>query len=216
MIFDKYKVKKILVINAHADDMEFGYGGTIARLIEEGKEVYNLILSLRDKTVPKNFPKEELIRESLTASKIIGIEKENNIIKNYENRIFPAIRQDILDEIHLCAKKIKPDLVFTTSLSDTHQDHRVTAEETFRALKYVNIISYVFPWNALSTNPNFYSVIREKHIDKKNRAIQCYKSQIKGRVYFNPEYIKSLASVQGINIKGKYAENFEIVRWINR
>lgn len=216
MISDFSKIKKILVINAHADDMEFGCGGTIAKLIEEGKEVYNLILSLRDKTVPTDFPKEKLIEEIIKAGTILGIKKTNNIIKNYENRIFPAIRQDILDEIYNLTQKLKPDLVFTTSVDDTHQDHRVVAEETFRALKFTNIISYGFPWNTIFHRINYYSVIKEEHLKKKIKAIQCYQSQMKGRVYFNPDYIRSLAIVEGTNIKERYAEHFEIIRWISR
>lgn len=209
-------IKKVLVINAHADDMEFGCGGTIAKLIEEGKEVYNLVLSLRRKTVAPDFPAEKLIQETIEAGKIIGIKEENNIIKDYENRVFPAIRQQILDEIYLQAQKIKPDLVFTTSTDDTHQDHQVTAQETFRALKHTNIISYVFPWNTVLHHANFYSVISEDNLQKKIKALQAYRSQLPGRVYFDSEYIKSLAITQGVNIKEKYAESFEIIRWISK
>lgn len=209
-------VKKVLVINAHADDMEFGCGGTIAKLIEQGKEVYNLVLSLRRKTVPSDFPAEKLIQETIEAGKLIGIKEENNIIKDYENRIFPAIRQQILDEIYSQAKKIKPDLVFTTSLDDTHQDHQVVAQETFRALKHTNILAYGFPWNTILHQINFYESINEKQLEKKIKAIQAYQSQIPGRVYFDPEYIKSLAVVQGVNIKEKYAEGFQVIRWIEK
>ena len=210
------KGQRVLVISAHPDDTEFGCGGTIAKLITEGKEVYNLILSLRKKTVPPDFPKEELIRETLEASGIIGIAEKNNIIKDYEHRIFPTIRQQILDEICSRAKEIKPDLVFTTSVDDTHQDHQVVAEETFRALKYTNIVSYGFPWNTILRRINLYSVIGEEDLEKKIKALKSYKSQIPGRVYFSPDYIRSLAVTQGINIKEKYAESFEIVRWIWR
>ncbi len=216
MVFDSQKVKKILVINAHADDMEFGCGGTLAKLIEEGKKVYNLVLSLRKKTVPADFPKEELIKEVEEASKIIGIKQENNIIKDFEHRIFPQIRQEILDEIYSQAKKLQPDLIFTTSMNDTHQDHKTVAEETFRALKHANIIAYGFPWNTIFSKINLYSMISREHLEKKIQAIQCYKSQMKGRVYFDPEYIKSLAITQGTDVKEKYAESFEIIRWISK
>lgn len=214
MIFKNNKISKILVISAHADDMELGCGATINKLIEEGKEVYNLVLSLRRKTVPPDFPKKELIRETIESSKAIGIKEDNNIIKEYEHRIFPRIRQEILDEIYHQAKAIEPDLVFTTSVDDTHQDHKVVAEETFRALKNTNIVSYGFFWNMIFHRINLYSVIEEKHLERKIKAVQCYRSQMKGRVYFNPEYIRSLAITQGANIKVKYAESFEIIRWI--
>ena len=216
MILDSAQIRRVLIVNAHADDMEFGCGATIAKLIDEGKEVYNLILSLRRKTVPKDFPGQKLIDEAVRAGGIIGVKKENNIIKDYPNRVFPAIRQEILDEIYKTAEKLKPDLVFTTSLDDTHQDHQTTAQETFRALKHTNIVSFGFPWNAVFSRTNLYCAINDEQLEKKIRAINCYNSQKPGRPYFEPEYIKSLAIVQGANIKEKYAESFEIVRWINR
>jgi len=214
MILETRKIKKILVISAHVDDMEFGCGGTVAKLIEQGAEVYNLALSLRKTTVPKDFPEKELIKEAQQAAKTLSLRKENLIIKDFPNRIFPAIRQDILDTFCFYAKKIKPDLVFTTSLDDMHQDHRVVAEESFRAFKHTNIIAYGFAWNRIKHTINIYSVIEERHLRKKIKSLQSYQSQIKGRPYFTPGYIRSLAITQGTIIKRKYAECLELIRWI--
>lgn len=215
MILETEKIKKVLVINAHADDMEFGCGSTVAKLIEQGKEVHNLVLSLRKKTVPPDFPAAELIRETKQAGRIIGIKEENNIIKDYPHRIFPSIRQQILDEIYSTAEKLKPDLVFTTSQDDTHQDHQTTAQETFRALKHTNIIAYGFPWNTIFHRLNLYSIVSQEHLNKKIKALSQYKSQHLGRVYFSPDYIVSLAKTQGVNVNAQFAESFEIIRWIS-
>lgn len=209
-------LKRVLVVNAHADDMEFGCGGTVARLVEGGVEVYSLVLSLRRKTVAEGFPTDELVRETLAAGRELGLPEEQILICDYEHRIFPQLRQVILDEIYRRARELEPDLVFTTSLDDTHQDHIVTARETFRALKYTNIVSFSFPWNTLVKRVNLYSEVHEEHLAKKIRALECYETQIPGRAYFDPEYLRAQAISWGTNIRVRYAEHFEIVRWLWR
>ena len=55
---------KILIIAAHPDDEVLGCGGTIARLIKEGFEVYTLILgegiTSRDDTRDRKRREEEI------------------------------------------------------------------------------------------------------------------------------------------------------------
>src|SRR2546428_12457917 len=38
-------VQRVLVVTAHPDDSEFGAGGTVAKLVREGKEVTYLIVT---------------------------------------------------------------------------------------------------------------------------------------------------------------------------
>jgi hypothetical protein len=53
----------------------------------------------------------------------------------------------------------------------------------------------------------------ESHIRKKIKALSCYNSQ-KNRSYLNENFIRSLAITRGVQINAKYAEVFEVVRWI--
>ena len=50
-----HNFKRILVLAPHTDDGEFGCGGSIARFIEEGKEVFYVAFSAAEKSVPSNF-----------------------------------------------------------------------------------------------------------------------------------------------------------------
>jgi len=52
-----------------------------------------------------------------------------------------------------------------------------------------------------------------EHIVKKVEALKCYESQ-KDRLYLSEEFIRSLAQTRGVQIDAKYAEAFEIIRWI--
>jgi len=209
-------IKKILVISAHADDMEFGCGATVNKLADSGMEIFSLVLSLNQKGLASKFDADTIKKEVLASAKVLGIEEDNVFIENFENRVFSRDRQEILDVLCKFTREIKPDLVITTSMDDMHQDHGVAAKESFRAFKQCNILSYGFDWNRIKNHVNMYSVVTKKNIENKIEALEQYKSQKEGRSYFSPDYIRSLALVRGTEIKEEFAETFEVIRLIDK
>jgi N-acetylglucosamine malate deacetylase 1 len=203
--------KKILIISPHTDDGELGCGGTITKLIEEGNEVEYVALSCCEKSVPPEYPRDILSREVKAATKILGI--KNTILFSFEVREFPKLRQEILDTLIRLRKKIQPDMVFTPSRYDTHQDHKITVEETMRAFKQCTILGYEQPWNNITFNTLAFVPLREEHVTKKIDALNCYETQ-KDRSYLNPDFIRGLALTRGTQIENKYAEAFEVIKWI--
>jgi LmbE family N-acetylglucosaminyl deacetylase len=210
------KAKKILIVCAHADDMELGCGGTVNKLLEAGKDVYQLILSFNLKGTASKFTADDIRQEVYQSAKILGLKKQNIFMEKYENRVFPSYRQPILDTLWNYRRKINPDVVFTMSLDDMHQDHVTVAQESFRAFKECNLLSYGYDWNRLNKTADFYSVLSQKNLDRKIKAVSCYKSQGEGRPYFSVEYIKSWAITRGVEIKERYAESFDVIRLISQ
>lgn len=210
------RAQKILIISAHADDMEIGCGATVHKLAKQEKEIYSLILSLNMKGASAAFTKENITAEVHKSASILGLKKENIFIENFENRIFPRQRQEILDCLWEYNRKLNPDVVFTSALDDMHQDHVIVAQESFRAFKHTNLLSYGFDWNRLEKAVDFYSVISEEDLQKKIEATLSYKSQADGRSYFSEEYIRSWAIARGVEIKERYAEAFQNIRLISR
>lgn len=205
--------KKILVLAPHTDDLEFGCGGTVAKLIENGNEVFCAAFSACRQSVRKEFPEDILITEIKSASAILGIKPENLILFDYNVRTFNYHRQEILDDILTLKTSIKPDIVFIPALTDVHQDHYTIAQEGFRAFKFSSLLSYELPWNNLSFNTSSFMKLDETHILKKIEAVNEYKSQAH-RPYANEEFIRSLARTRGVQINTHYAECFEVIRWM--
>lgn len=205
--------KKILVLAPHTDDLEFGCGGTVSKLIEEGNIVFCAAFSACRQSVRKEFPEDVLITEIKAASSILGIDNQNLILFDYNVRTFNYHRQEILDDILKLKAEIDPDIVFIPALSDLHQDHVTIAQEGFRAFKFSSLLSYELPWNNLSFNTASFMKLDEKHIQKKIDAVKEYKSQAH-RPYANEEFIRSLARTRGVQINAHYAECFEVIRWI--
>ena len=105
--------KTVLVLAPHTDDGEFGCGGTIARLINEGAEVHYIAFSACEQSVLPQFPSDILITEVKEAPKVLGIKSENLHLLKYDVRTFNYNRQAILDEIIKFRNEINPDLVFS-------------------------------------------------------------------------------------------------------
>ena len=207
------KVERVLVLAPHTDDGEFGCGATIAKLVEEGTQVYYVAFSACEQSVLPQFPKDILITEVKLATEKIGIVPKDLILHNYEVRTFNFRRQEILDDMIKLRNEIKPDLVFMPSLNDIHQDHSTISQEGLRAFKFSNIFCYEVPWNNLSFNTICFSVISEEHIQKKVNALKEYKSQ-SHKAYANEEFVRSLARVRGVQVNEKYAEVFDTLRFV--
>ena len=204
---------KVLVLAPHTDDGELGCGGTIARFLDEGKQVFYAAFSIAEKSVPPDYPKNILESELREAMRVLGIKEENIFVYKYEVRTFSYHRQEILEDIISLKNKLKPDLILMPSLSDLHQDHRVIAEEGLRAFKAFTILGYEQPWNNIGFNTTSLVPLQESHISKKIAALNCYKTQ-QNRGYMSQEFIRSLARTRGVPIGAEYAEAFEVVRWV--
>ena len=207
------KFKNVFVLAPHTDDGELGAGGTISKLVENGANVYYFAFSTAEKSVPKGYPKDILKIEVLNATAKLGIKKENVIIYNYEVRKLNYVRQEILENLIEHRKKFFPDLVLMPSLNDIHQDHLTIANEGLRAFKNTTILGYELIWNNLQFNTTSFVRLEKKHIQIKCKALKEYKSQ-KNRDYMNEEFILALAKTRGVQIGAKYAESFEVIRWM--
>jgi len=207
---------QILVLSPHTDDGEIGAGGTIARFVEEGKEIYYVAFSSCEASVPKGFPEDVLKIECKKATSILGIKPENVILLEYEVRTFPLHRQEILDDMIALNRQIKPELVLVPSSNDIHQDHQVIYAEALRAFKKnASIWGYEHPWNNLTFTTDIFVKLEKRHIKKKIEAMKQYESQ-NFRPYFDEKYIKALAYMRGTQVDYPFAETFELIRLLVR
>ena len=205
--------QNVLVLAPHTDDGELGCGGFIARLLEEGSNVYYAAFSTAQESVPEGFDKDILKTEVRAATKVLGIAPEHLLVYNFQVRKLNYVRQEILEVLITLRKKVHFDLILMPSLNDLHQDHKTIAEEGLRAFKQTNILCYELIWNNLSFNTQCFVKLEQRHILQKAKALQEYKSQAK-RDYMSEEFIFSLARTRGVQIGCSFAEAFEVVRKI--
>ncbi len=204
---------RVLVLAPHTDDGELGCGGTISRMVEEGREVYYAAFSTAAESVPPPFPPDILEKEVREGTKVLGIPAANLLVYKYKVRHLPHMRQEILEELVRMKREIDPATVFLPSAQDLHQDHQTVHIEGLRAFKTVTVLGYELPWNNLSFDYRHFCILTHAHVQTKVAALRCYQSQ-QHRPYTQEDFIWSWARTRGGQIMVEYAEAFDVLRWV--
>ena len=212
MKYDRDK-NPVLILAPHTDDGELGCGGTIARFVDEGYEIYYIAFSSARRSVPAGMPDDILRTEVRKAITVLGIPESNLILYDYDVRHFPARRQEILEDLIKLRLEIKPALIFCPSTTDIHQDHLTISQEAVRAFKKQSILGYEEPWNNIVFTTRSFVQLKEEHLLRKIEALSCYESQ-RHRPYLNEETVRANAILRGSQLEGGFAEAFEVIRWM--
>ena len=215
MVSEKNMNESILIISPHTDDAELGCGGMMAKFVEQKKDVNLVAFSSARKSIPEGFDESQTTSEMLKASKILGLDEKRVRVLDFDVRVFPQYRQEILDKLIDLRKELNPEIVFVPSEKDTHQDHQVITNESFRAFKKtsLSIYGYEQPWNCFTFNTTAFVELEERHVQSKINALKQYKTQSQ-KEYLDPEFIIGLARTRGIVIGKKFAESFEVIKQI--
>ena len=206
-------IEKVLILAPHTDDGELACGATISRMLRHGVEIYYVAFSSCEDSLPQGFARGALVKELYRATSSLGIKRENVRVLDFRVRYFGDHRQDILESMVALAREIDPDVVFSPSIHDIHQDHVPVATECLRAFKKKTILQYEVPWNNYTFDNQMFVVVDETDVENKIKAVACYDSQ-SGRNYTSPEFIRSVLLTHGVQIGAKYAEVFEVPRLI--
>ncbi|MDQ6984760.1 MAG: PIG-L deacetylase family protein [Candidatus Dojkabacteria bacterium] len=143
-------INKVLVVIAHPDDCEVICGGTIARLIDSGKEVRLVTTTngekgMQDKRdIDKTDFVNSRIKEQTLGAVELGIKESESFNLNIADGELEASVENI-GKIVFHIRQFKPDLVITHNPNDAvikfggskwvnHRDHRNTGWITFDAI----------------------------------------------------------------------------------
>jgi LmbE family N-acetylglucosaminyl deacetylase len=198
--------KKVCFIGAHPDDIELGAGALVAHLTPLA-EVYCITLS--DNL--KNPALTNLIPEQKRSLSLLGVEEKHILVGKFETRRFPLSRQEILEHLIEFNKEHQPDLVFTHTHSDLHQDHRVATEEVLRAFRGTTVLGFDVIRSSHGFFPTFFVEVSEEDIKKKISALAKYKTYA-DKYYFDPDVTRATLIRHGALVERKYAEAFDISR----
>lgn len=218
--------KKILVTCAHPDDESLGMGGSLLLHSKNKDEIFVLVFTdgeLSRGSSQKNVKKRQ--EQALNAFSILGIKKSHFL--NYEDQKLDIISTvQLAQDIEKIISKWNPDTVYTHYYGDLNQDHKKVFEATAIATrptpnsKIRDLICFETPssteWNVSKNkfNPNLFTDI-ESVIDKKLKAISCYKKEINPSPHPRSlDSIKNRSKYWGSNVGLKYAEAFHVIRQI--
>ena len=108
----------ILAIGAHPDDVELGCGGTLAKLISEGKTV--AVIDLTQGELGTRGTNVTRAEEAAESTRIMGyVNRENLKLKDG----FLVNSEDYQMQIVKMIRKYQPEMVFANAIDDRHPDH---------------------------------------------------------------------------------------------
>ncbi len=200
-------MKRILAIGPHPDDIELGCFGTMARYRKEGSEVNFLVLSKGEGGTEDGNRMDE-------AKESASLIKAKLFIESLPDR-FISQGPETITVIEKYVEKIKPDMVFIPTTTDTHQDHRATFNASMVACRTVKeIYAYETPSTSRNFMPNFFVDITE-FIDLKLKAVKIHSSQ-GGKGYMADRAVKGLAEYRAFDIllNDRYVEGFDIIKMV--
>jgi len=183
---------KILCLGAHCDDIEIGCGGTILKLIQQYdiEEIHWVVFC-------SNTTRKKEAEES--ASQFLEGVKSKVIVHNFKDGYTPAQWSEIKDEFETLKKIISPDVIFTHTRDDRHQDHRTIHNFTWNTFRNHMILEYEIPkYDGDLGRPNLFVPLDEKIT---NRKIEITKSSFKSQAekqWFDDELFKGLMRIRGM------------------
>ncbi|WP_122643858.1 PIG-L deacetylase family protein [Luxibacter massiliensis] len=170
-------MKRILIIGAHYDDAELGAGGTAAKLVAEGCQVYKVTLTdneVAQSAYNKKTSRSDSIEDSRRASQILGVEEITDFPQRpvcqleYSTEIMQAVEKIILD--------YRIDTAFVHSEFDTNQDHCAAGKISKTAARHCDNI-LIYQSNLYVCEKPFYPTVFfdiSDYIDKKREALDQY------------------------------------------
>ncbi len=198
--------KRVLFLGAHPDDIEIGCGALIHNIVNK-TEI--LCVTLSDNQ--KNPDLKKVKNEHLESMKVLGVPEEKVVFGPFETRVFPDARQNILEYFLKLRKEFKPDLIFTHSKQDVHQDHNTMTDEALRAFRGITVLGFDVVRSSYGFFPNFLVDVTEENVNKKIEALSQYDTY-QDRYYFNAELTRSIMVRHGALAERPFAEGFDILR----
>jgi len=235
-----FKDETILAVGAHPDDLDFGFGATIAKAASQGAKIYYLLATKGQRgSNDKNMTSDELsvlrANEQRRAAKVLGV-KQVYFLNYNDGELVADIK--LKEQIVIYIRKIKPSMVFTMDPSHffykefgfvNHSDHRAIGEATLDACYPLARDWLSFPeHDALGLKPHKvkqlffpsfdpeeanYFVDVTKTLKLKFRALKFHASQV-GDMTAVRQRMTERARLLGRIINKTYAEAFiRLVLW---
>ena len=223
-------MKNVIVISAHPDDETLGAGGTILKHVDNGDNVFWLIVT--NVFEDQGFSKERVAgrqKEIRKVEGLLGIKK--TFLLNYPTMTLSSGSiLKMVPEISAVFSEVKPEIIYTLNRSDAHSDHRIIFDAVMSCTKSFRYpyIKQVLMYECISETefapalaekaflPNYFVDIT-KYMDKKNEAMRVFESELGEHPFPRSlDNIRALAHFRGASVGVQYAEAFQLLKYIDK
>lgn len=194
----------VLAVGAHPDDVEIGVGGLLSAHHARGDRI-GIVTLTRGARGGESLIRE---KESEAAAELVDARL---FLADLEDTRIPIIDPTV-STIQDCIAEVCPDIVYTHSLNDLHQDHRSVHQATLVAARSVPTVAcYQSPSATVDFHPTRFAAI-DGHVDRKLELLSCFTSQSTQREYLEPDVIVATARYWSRYGGGRYTEALEVIR----
>jgi LmbE family N-acetylglucosaminyl deacetylase len=183
---------RVLVVGAHADDIEIGCGGTLLTLLTERPvDVTWVVLSAAGARADEARASADVF---LTAASAVSV-----AVDRFTDGFFPAEIAEVKRRFEELKLEVDPDLVLTHAADDAHQDHRVVNELTWNTFRDHLVLEYEIPKvDGDIGRPSVYVPIEREIAERKVALLrECFPSQAR-KHWFDPELFMGLMRLRGM------------------
>jgi LmbE family N-acetylglucosaminyl deacetylase len=196
---------QILCLGCHSDDIEIGCGGTILRLAEQYPDaVFRWVVF---SAVGVREAEARRAATLFAGARCV----EGPLLKTFPDGFMPFVGAEVKTIFEELKQEISPDLIFTHSRMDAHQDHRLIAELTWNTFRNHLILEYEIPkYDGDMGQPSVFVPLDSEMCQKKvEYLMDAFQSQRTKR-WFQRETFLSLMRLRGMecNAPSGYAEAF--------
>jgi LmbE family N-acetylglucosaminyl deacetylase len=198
-------IRRVLALGSHADDIEIGCGATLLALTRASAdiEVTWVVLGTEEERDREARASAEVF---LTAAARADVE-----VRGFRDGFLPYVGGEVKDAFEDLKSRVKPDVIFTHTRDDLHQDHRLVCELTWNTWRDHLILEYEIPkFDGDLGAPNvFVPVAKELAMEKARLIMEAFPTQ-RGKHWFDEELFLGLMRVRGMESASPtgYAEAF--------
>ncbi len=196
----------VLCIGAHADDIEIGAGATLLGWIAKGVrlDVHWLVLS----ATGGRAGEARSSAGDFTQGAACNLE-----LAAFRDGFFPQQGAELKHCFENLKARINPDVIFTHSHDDAHQDHREVARLTRSTFRDHLTLEYEVPkWDGDLGRPALFVPVTAAVLERKIALLlKNFESQ-RGKGWFDAETFRGLARLRGVECRApeRYAEAFHV------
>ncbi len=197
---------RVLVLGAHADDVELGCGATMLRLAAERAD-----LEVRWAVASSDeIRAAEALASARDFTRALRTEADV-VVGSFRDGYLPYEGAAVKDWVHALGRDFVADVVFTHARHDLHQDHRLLAELALNAFRDQPILEFEIPkYDGDLGAPNVFVPVSAEHARQKcELAALHYRSQA-AKQWFDAETFLGLMRLRGVESRAPsgYAEGF--------
>jgi LmbE family N-acetylglucosaminyl deacetylase len=195
--------RRVLAVGTHPDDWEIGAGGTLVKHARLGDEVRILVMTRGEAGTEMREVRQT---EAEAAAAWLGAAITVTALPDTMVAEKPAI-----DAIEAAVAGWPPDIAYTHSVHDTHQDHRAVAMASRVALRRIRkLYAYQSPSATTAFSPARFTDI-SLTLGSKLELLRFHKSQA-GREYMQDGFAEATARYWGTRSGGCWAaEAMEVI-----